>query len=202
MTALTNSQIRTIKATAPVLAQHGGTITTKFYADLLVAHPELKNVFNSTHQATGRQARALAGSLHAYASNIGELGRLSPALELICQKHASLYIRAESYDVVGYHLLKAMKVLEDAATAEILDAWETAYWQLAKIMITKEEDLYRRGDRWTDWKSFRIAKKIIEAEEITSLYLVPTDKTFSLPMYRPGQYISVNVLNPDSEGGH
>ncbi|EPE32145.1 Globin-like protein [Glarea lozoyensis ATCC 20868] len=203
MSTLTKSQIQTIKATVPVLAQHGETITTKFYADLLVAHPELKNVFNSTHQATGRQARALGASLHAYASNIDDLGRLSPALELICHKHASLYIQPESYDVVGYHLLKAMKeVLGDAATPEILDAWETAYWQLANIMMSKEKDLYQRGDGWTNWKSFRIAKKIKEAEEITSFYLKPVDETFSLPMYKLGQYISVNVHILDSEGGH
>lgn len=127
MGALTPSQVRTIKATVPVLAEHGNTITTRFYHDLLEVHPELKNVFNNTHQATGHQAQALAGALYAYAANIDDLGKLSPAVELICHKHASLFIRPDQYDVVGKHLLETMStVLGEAATPEILEAWGAA----------------------------------------------------------------------------
>ncbi|KAJ4312998.1 hypothetical protein N0V94_007167 [Neodidymelliopsis sp. IMI 364377] len=202
MAALTPEQVQIIKATVPVLAQHGETITTKFYADMLEAHPELKNIFNNTHQATGHQPRALAGSLYAYASNIDDLGKLSPAVELICHKHASLYIRPEHYNIVGEHLLKTMKtVLGDAATPDILGAWETAYWQLANIMIDKEEGLYEVAKGWTDWKEFRIARKEKEAEEITSFYLEPADANLKLPIFKPGQYISVNVFVDELDGG-
>ena len=145
MTGLTPTQVQIIKSTVPVLAEHGGKITSKFYHDMLEAHPELKNVFNNTHQATGHQAQALAGSLYAYAANIDNLGNLSPALELICHKHASLFIRADQYEIVGKHLLETMKtVLGDAATPEILEAWGAAYWQLANIMIAKEDQLYKQ----------------------------------------------------------
>lgn len=202
MAPLTPEQVRIIKATVPVLAQHGETITTKFYADMLEAQPELKNIFNNTHQATGHQPRALAGSLYAYASNIDDLGKLSPALELICHKHASLYIRPEHYNVVGEHLLKTMKtVLGDAATPEILDAWEAAYWQLANIMINKEEGMYEEAKGWTDWKDFKIVRKEKEAEEITSFYLQPVDSNLKLPSFKPGQYISVNVFVDELDGG-
>jgi nitric oxide dioxygenase len=202
MSTLTPEQVQIIKATVPVLAQHGETITTKFYADMLEAHPELKNIFNNTHQATGHQPRALAGSLYAYASNIDDLGKLSPAVELICHKHASLYIRPEHYNIVGEHLLKTMKtVLGDAATPDILGAWETAYWQLANIMINKEEGLYEDAKGWTDWKDFRIARKEKEAEEITSFYLEPVDANLKLPIFKPGQYISVNVFVDELDGG-
>ncbi|KAJ4381668.1 hypothetical protein N0V86_003032 [Didymella sp. IMI 355093] len=202
MATLTPEQVHIIKATVPVLAQHGETITTKFYADMLEAHPELKNVFNNTHQATGHQPRALAGSLYAYASNIDDLGKLSPAVELICHKHASLYIRPEHYDIVGEYLLKTMKtVLGDAATQDILGAWEAAYWQLANIMISKEDGLYKKADGWTSWKDFKIVRKEREAEEITSFYLQPMDSTLKLPIFKPGQYISVNVFVDELDGG-
>ena len=39
MGALTPSQVQIIKSTVPVLAEHGNTITAKFYHDLLSAHP-------------------------------------------------------------------------------------------------------------------------------------------------------------------
>lgn len=202
MAPLTPEQVQVIRATVPVLAEYGATITTMFYADMLEAHPELKNIFNNTHQATGHQARALAGSLYAYASNIDDLGKLSPALELICHKHVSLYIRPEHYDIVGEHLLKAMKtVLGSAATADILDAWEAAYWQLAHIMINKEESLYEEAENWTDWRDFRIVRKEKEAEEITSFYLKPVDPSLKLPIFKPGQYISVNVFVDELDGG-
>ncbi|KAF3037821.1 hypothetical protein E8E12_007155 [Didymella heteroderae] len=202
MAPLTSEQVQIIKATVPVLAQHGEIITAKFYADMLEAHPELKNVFNNTHQATGHQPRALAGSLYAYASNIDDLGRLSPAVELICHKHASLYIRPEHYAIVGKYLLKTMKaVLGDDASQDILGAWEAAYWQLANIMISKEDSLYKEADGWTSWKDFRIVRKEREAEEITSFYLQPMDANLKLPIFKPGQYISVNVFVDELDGG-
>ncbi|KAF1829530.1 globin-like protein [Decorospora gaudefroyi] len=202
MSALTPNQVQTIKATVPVLAQHGTTITSRFYHDMLEAHPELKNIFNNTHQATGHQAQALAGALYAYANNIDDLGKLSPAVELICHKHASLYIRADQYAIVGKHLIETMKaVLGDAATPEILEAWGAAYWQLANIMIGREDQLYRETSYWPDWKDFTIVKKVKESDEITSFYLEPVDANLRLPNFKPGQYISVNVFVDELDGG-
>ncbi|RMZ74596.1 flavohemo [Pyrenophora seminiperda CCB06] len=202
MSALTPSQVQTIKSTVPVLAEYGAAITTRFYKDMLIANPELKNVFNNTHQATGHQAQALAGALYAYAANIDDLGKLSPAVELICHKHASLFIRPEQYEVVGKHLLETMStVLGNAATSAILEAWGAAYWQLANIMIAKEEDMYKETSYWPDWKDFTIVKKEKESEEITSFYLEPVDTNLKLPMFKPGQYISVNIFVDELDGG-
>lgn len=202
MAALTPSQVETIKATAPVLVQNGETITTKFYADMLTAHPELKNIFNTTHQATGHQAKALAGSLYAYAANIDNLGRLSPAVELICHKHASLYIRPHHYDIVGEYLLRTLQtVLGDAATPDIMSAWGAAYWQLANLMIGKEAGMHAEAAGWNDWQDFKITRKEKEADQITSFYLEPVDSALTLPKFKPGQYISVKVFVDRLEGG-
>jgi nitric oxide dioxygenase len=202
MGALTPSQVQTIKSTVPVLAEHGNTITKKFYHDMISTHPELKNVFNNTHQATGHQAQALAGALYAYAANIDDLGKLSPAVELICHKHVSLFIRAEQYEIVGKHLLETMStVLGKAATPEILEAWGAAYWQLANIMIGKEVQMYQETSYWPDWKDFTIVRKEKESDEITSFYFEPVDPDLKLPMFKPGQYISVNVFVDELDGG-
>lgn len=172
------------------------------YADMLDANPELKNVFNNVHQKTGHQPNALAGALYAYAANIDDLGALSPALELICHKHASLYIRPEHYGVVGTNLLQAMKtVLGEAATPDIMDAWGAAYWQLANIMIGKEDSLYKSTHGWDDWKDFKISRKVKESDEITSFYLTPVDANLRLPKYLPGQYICVNIFIDELDGG-
>ncbi|KAF2204540.1 globin-like protein [Delitschia confertaspora ATCC 74209] len=191
---LTPSQVSIIKATVPVLAEHGNTITTRFYRSMLEANPDLKNVFNLTHQVTGHQPSALAHALYAYASNIDALGNLSAAVELICHKHASLYIKPEQYAIVGEFLLKTMKeVLGDACTEEILDAWGAAYWGLADIMIGKEAGLFKEAKGWDDWKEFKITRKEKESEEISSFYLEPVEH-FELPIFKPGQYISVQIF--------
>ena len=196
ISAMTPDQIAVIKATVPVLVQHGNTITTVFYRNMLGAHPELNTVFNTPNQVNGHQPRALAGALYAYASHIDDLGALSSAVELICNKHASLYIKPDDYKIVGKYLLEAMgEVLGAALTPEIHDAWATAYWQLADIMIGREKQLYEQSEGWTDWRDFKISNKVKESEEITSFYLAPTDGK-PLPKFQPGQYISVQAYVP------
>lgn len=63
-------------------------------------------------------------------------------------------------------------------------------------MIKRESDLMEQADGWTDWRDFRIAKKVPESAEITSFYLEPIDGR-QLPSFLPGQYISVMMDVPD-----
>lgn len=194
--ALTPEQINTIKATVPVLQQYGDTITALFYKNMLAAHPELNAIFSTSNQATGRQPRALAGALLAYASNIDNLSALSPSVELMCNKHTSLYVRSEHYQIVGKHLLEAMGlVLGDALTPEIHAAWAAAYWQLANVLIEREKELYASARQWTDWREFRIVRKVQESTEITSFHLEPVDGV-PLPSFHPGQYVSIQIDIP------
>lgn len=195
--ALTPQQIDIIKATVPVVQEYGTAITTTFYKNVLAANPALNNIFNQTNQKNGDQPRALSGALAAYAANIDNLAVLSDAVERICQKHASLFIRPEHYPIVGKYLLEAMgQVLGAALTPEILDAWTAAYNQLAQIMIDREIQLYQEAGEWKEWRDFKIAKKVKESSIITSFYLEPVDGKL-LPPFKPGQYISVQVHVPD-----
>ncbi|KAK5000827.1 Nitric oxide oxidoreductase [Elasticomyces elasticus] len=193
---LTPDQVKIIKSTVPVLREHGADITKTFYHTLLSDVPSLNDVFNQANQVNNHQANALAGALYAYASHIDDLGALQPAVEKICQKHASLYIKAEQYDIVGKYLLQAMgTVLGAALTKEILDAWAVAYRQLADVMIKREESLLQDANPWTDWRDFVIDRKVKESEEITSFYFVPKDGQ-PLPKFLPGRYISIKTDVP------
>jgi nitric oxide dioxygenase len=190
MTALTADQMARVKATAPVFAEHGATITKHFYQRMFNAHPELKNVFNQTHQQSGSQPETLARAVYAYAANIDNLGVLGGAVTHIAHKHASLNIRPEHYPIVGEHLLGAVvDVLGDAVDQPTLDAWKVAYEQLARIMIGVEAKLYE-GASWSGFRPFRVVKKHIESDEITSFYLTPADGS-SAGGFEPGQYVSV-----------
>ncbi|MFD1559168.1 NO-inducible flavohemoprotein [Paraburkholderia silviterrae] len=190
MTALTADQIARVKATAPVFAEHGTTITKHFYKRMFNAHPELKNLFNQTHQQSGSQPETLARAVYAYAANIDNLGALGGAVSHIANKHASLNIRPEHYPIVGRHLLGAVvDVLGDAVDQPTLDAWAVAYEQLANIMIGAEAKLYEAAP-WSGFRPFKVLRKHVESDEITSFYLAPADGA-PAGGFEPGQYVSV-----------
>lgn len=190
-----------VKSTIPVLKEHGVTLTTHFYKRMFRHNPELKQIFNQTHNETGQQPVALAMSVLAYAENIENPSVLAPVIKLIANKHASLGIRAEHYPIVGKHLLASIKeVLGDAASDELVNAWAVAYGALADVFIEAEGNLYEeacnKDGGWSGWRTFRIVDKIKESEEITSFYLAPSDGG-TLPDYKAGQYTCVRVYVPE-----
>jgi nitric oxide dioxygenase len=190
MTALTADQIARVKATVPVLAEHGATITKHFYKRLFDNHPELKNVFNQTHQQSSSQPEALARAVYAYAANIDNLGELGAAVSHIANKHASLNIRPEQYPVVGETLLASIsEVLGDAVDEPTLDAWRAAYAQLSRIFIGEEQKLYHDA-AWSGFRPFVVARREAESSEIASFYLTPSDGG-PVCEFKPGQYISL-----------
>ncbi|WP_179401873.1 NO-inducible flavohemoprotein [Burkholderia guangdongensis] len=190
MTQMTTDQMARVKATAPVLAEHGATITKHFYQRMFNRHPELKNLFNQTHQATGSQQQTLARAVYAYAANIDNLGALGGAVTRIAHKHASLNIRPEHYPIVGDNLLASIvEVLGDAVDPATLEAWRVAYGQLAQILIGVEANLYA-GAAWSGFRPFKVARKVRESDEITSFYLTPADGG-AAPSFEPGQYVTV-----------
>lgn len=197
---LSDATIATVKATAPILAEHGETLTKHFYKRMFSHNPEVAPLFNPAHQTAGKQQRALAGAITAYAANIDNLEVLGGAVELIAQKHASLMIKPEHYPIVGENLLASIReVLGEGATDDVINAWAEAYGFLADILMGREKQIYEENAQktggWEGFKKFRIIRKEKESSNITSFYLVPSDGA-PLPEFKPGQYITVRVATP------
>ncbi|HTJ96579.1 MAG TPA: globin domain-containing protein, partial [Rhodocyclaceae bacterium] len=185
-----------IDASVPVLREHGLAITTHFYNSLFAAHPELKNIFNMSNQANGTQQQSLAAAVFAYAANYRTPDALTPVVERIVHKHASLGIKAEHYPIVGQHLLEAIKaILGDAATPELLAAWDEAYGVLANILIDAEKKLYAQaGINAGDLQTLVVKEVRKESDNVTSFYLQTVDGK-SPGVFHPGHYISVAITN-------
>lgn len=195
--ALTYQQSKMVRDTIPALREHGEQITTTFYRNMLRDHPELNNYFNSVNQKNGRQPRALTSVILNFASNINHISELIPKFERMCNKHCSLGIRPEHYEIVGKYLLRAFgEVLGPAMTPTVFAAWEKAYWLLAKMLIGREAQLYKDFEKWTSWRKFKIDRVVPEAEDIYSFYLVPQDGK-KLPKFFPGQYVSLQIHSPE-----
>ncbi|PAV28515.1 nitric oxide dioxygenase [Virgibacillus profundi] len=186
-----------IKATVPVLQEHGEKITARFYQLMFENHPELKNIFNQTNQRKGNQSKALAGAVYAAAANIDNLEAILPNVKLISHKHKSLNIKPEHYPIVGKYLLLAIKdILGEAATDDIVVAWEKAYGVIADVFISIEKEMYEETKNtvggWVDFRNFKVTKKVVESDVITSFYLEPADGN-PFPVYQAGQYVTVKA---------
>lgn len=195
---LTDAQIAIIKATAPAVAANATAITGTFYPLMFSRFPEVRTVFNQSHQRGGAQPQALANAIIAYASNIDNLAVLGEAVRRIVEKHVSLNITAEQYDIVGTCLMEAIgTVLGDAVTPEVADAWGAAYWQLAHILIAAEEAEYQRKAAvpggWRGPRTVRVVRKQPESAVITSFWLEPVDGG-PLMDFQPGQYIGLKLV--------
>lgn len=198
--------IQIVKSTAPVLEQHGQAITKVFYKMLFDNHPELKDVFNMTNQKKGTQQMALATAVFKYACHIDKLEMMGDAVETISQKHTALSVPKEAYPIVGANLLKAIKeVLGDAATPDIMNAWEEAYSDLSVIFVGKEEAMYVEREKskggFRGAKEYKIIKKVVESDVVTSFYLKREDGTVS-PNFIAGQYVALTVTIPNTSHKH
>ena len=136
--------INIVKSTAPILKEHGKTITARMYEIMFENHPEVKAQFDMSAQANGTQPAKLATAVYAYATHIDNLEALKTAVDKIAHRHVATQVFPEQYPVVGECLLQAIQdVLGDAATPEVMTAWGEAYRMLADIFINREQQIYQ-----------------------------------------------------------
>ena len=188
-----------ILATVPALKAHGLAITEEMYKRLL-ARPEIRDLFNQSHQRDLEQPKALALAVLAYAQHINDLGRLGGMVERIAEKHVGLNILPEHYPFVADALLGAIGyVLGSAATPEIVEAWGKAYWFLADVLIGREKQIYDEHEQapggWKGWRAFTVRSRRQETPEIVSFDLVPGDGA-ALFRHKAGQYLSFRLDIP------
>src|ERR1700693_3311295 len=168
-----------VKSTVPLLESGGEALTTHFYRIRLRDYPEVLPLFNSAHQASGEQPRALANGVLMYARHIDRLEQLGDLAATIVNKHVALQILPEHYPMVGDCLLRSIREVLGAeiATDQVIEAWGAAYEQLAGILIGLEKKVYddkaQAVGGWRSVRKFIVARKEKESDEITSFYLEP-----------------------------
>ncbi|EEY45846.1 NO-inducible flavohemoprotein [Vibrio mimicus] len=200
---LTQEHINIIKSTIPLLESAGPALTQHFYQRMFSHNPELKHIFNMTHQKTGRQSVALFEAIAAYAKHIDNLAALTSAVERIAHKHTSFNIQPEHYQIVGHHLLETLRELaSEAFTQQVEEAWTAAYFFLAQVFIDREGALYLERNHalggWRNGRTFVVQEKRAESEYVASFILAPADGGGVLD-YQPGQYIGIEVTPEESD---
>src|SRR5699024_9581734 len=127
---LTNEEKDLVKATVPLLKEHGSEITITFYQRMLENHEELLHMINQTNQKCGIRQNAHENTVIAADEHIDDLQAIVPAVIGIGHKHRALNVKKEHYPIVGKYLLIGIKeVLGDVATDDIMNAWAKYYNQ-------------------------------------------------------------------------
>jgi len=199
---LSDTSYPVIQATLPVVGENIQEIASRFYTHMFQEHPELLNgLFNRGNQADGRQQQALAGSVAAFAGFLINDPTHLPdhLLSRISHKHVSLGLSPEQYQVVHDNLMWAIvDVLGDAVTPEVAAAWDEVYWLMANMLINKERGLYDavRLSPETVWRTWRVAEKIQETDDVVSFVVERTDEREVKPSL-PGQYVTIRMQMPD-----
>jgi hemoglobin-like flavoprotein len=106
--------------------------TMMFYDRLFELDPSLRAMFR-TPQA--EQARKLAHVLAVVVKGLSRPEQILPAVEELGRRHSKYGVRPEHYATVGTALLWTLQSgLGEAFTAEVHEAWSSAYSLLASTM--------------------------------------------------------------------
>ena len=198
---LSQQEMATVKTTVPLLEAAGPALTKHFYARLFEHNPELKNVFNLSHQHSGKQPVALFEAVAAYARHIENPAVLAKAITRIANKHTGFNVQPEHYDVVGFHLIETLSELggKDFPPA-VAEVWRKAYQVLAGFFIEKEGSIYytnrEQAGGWQGARPFRLIETRLESEAVKTLVFEPVDKA-PIKTYQPGQYLSLRLNIPN-----
>ncbi|WP_425093406.1 globin family protein [Tropicimonas sp. S265A] len=104
-----------------------------FYNDLFETAPEVKPYFANSDMK--EQGSKLMATLAVVVNGLRDLDKIVPVAQKLAVDHIKYGVKAEDYDKVGASLLRTLeKGLGDAWTADVKDAWVTAYTTLSGVM--------------------------------------------------------------------
>lgn len=191
---VSEKSLDTVKATLPLVGKAGTDFTKHFYKRMFTAHPELQNVFNQTNQFLGGQPKKLLKTVALAAQAAIETGELpGEAIEGIAQKHASLNVTKEQYEVVGEHLLGT---ISDLLTSDqgVLDAWAELYGNIASVFIEREaeitEEVASSPGSWYGRRTFVLDNKEQLSATIIRYRFRPKDGK-PTPDFEAGKYTTI-----------
>lgn len=135
---MTKEQIRLVQqswATVAPFAKQAGHI---FYTKLFEAAPEVRHLFKPD---ISPQATKLVTILGYVVSKLNHMEELLPAVQQLGARHNNYGTEPMHYEVVGQCLIATLKEgLGAAWTAEVQDAWITAYNTLKNVMIVAQAE--------------------------------------------------------------
>lgn len=130
---MTQDQIARVRASWQQVAKDPAALSLRFYIHLFEIDESAARLFAGVDMTSQRAklTQSLAVVVHA----LDDTDRLLPVLAALAKRHAHYGVEDRHFDSVGDALLWALSdVLGDRLTAELRDAWATAYALVASVM--------------------------------------------------------------------
>jgi len=134
----------------------------------------------------------------AFCGNCDQLEVLGPTIAKVANRHVSLDVTPEQYNVVGGTLLASLEEVlgKDVFNAEVKEAVAEGYFFLADIFIKEEAKMIAERTSaqggWHGWRRFQLTKKEPESSLHTSFYFAPEDGD-QTTRFVGGQYASFRL---------
>ena len=131
---MTSEQIHLVQSSFAQVRPMADLAATLFYGRLFEIAPEVQPMFRTTDMVG--QGRKLMTMIATVVAGLSRLDTLVATIEQMGRRHADYGVQDEQYHAVGEALLWTLrKGLGDQFTAEVEDAWDTAYTVLASTMM-------------------------------------------------------------------
>jgi hemoglobin-like flavoprotein len=131
---MTPRQQQLIQASFAQVAPIADQAAIIFYDRLFELDPSIRPMF--AHTDMPAQRRNLMQTLTVVVKSIDKLETIVPAVEALGRRHAGYGVQPSHFATVGAALLDTLAVgLGEGFTADVRDAWATAYGILADVMI-------------------------------------------------------------------
>ena len=130
--SLTPRQVEVLQSSFRILQPVGTTVGELFYQRLFELDPTLVPLFKRDRKEQGRKFMQV---LAVAVGGMPNLATLRPVIQQLGVRHAIYGVKPEHYEQVRAALLWAVaRVLQDAYTEEVREAWASAYATLAGVM--------------------------------------------------------------------
>jgi nitric oxide dioxygenase len=129
---MTQHQIGLVQSSFSLVVPILESATMMFYDRLFQLDPSLRPMFRTPQPD---QAGKLAHVLTVVVKGLNRPDQILPAVEELGRRHSNYGVRPEHYATVGAALLWTLQSgLGEAFTAEVRDAWSSAYLLLSSTM--------------------------------------------------------------------
>lgn len=160
-------------------------VANHFYALVFLENPALRDMFPPMMNV---QRDRLLAALMKVVHQCHEPLSLVEYLQQLGRDHRKFGVKAEHYDTVGRCLIAAMKrFARPGWTAEMDDAWSTAFRLVGGTMISAAQDAARTTPAW--WVG-----NVVEHRQPTDVLAVITVETDHPYPFKPGQYAAIETL--------
>jgi hemoglobin-like flavoprotein len=130
---MNTAQIALLRSSWALVQPAQAQVAHLFYDRLFQLDPGLRPLFQGD---LAQQGRKLMAALSFVVEGLDDLPQRLPAVQALARRHVGYGVQPGHYDTVGRALLWTLAHgLGDAATDDVLQAWQKAYALLSGVMI-------------------------------------------------------------------